>query len=258
MRRREFIALLGGAATAWPLAARAQQPERVRRIGVLSILAESDVDWRASIKAFQHGLQELGWTDGRNIQINYRGAAGNVERLNTLAKELAGMAPDLLLATNTPALAALQRMTDSVPIVFVQVSDPIGEGFVASLARPGGRITGLTNFEPTMGGKWLEILKEIAPGVVACIWKVSRPLGQREQTDVRIGVNPVMGRTIGPFYAKPELLIGFAAAVACTIALRFMLQATYLTFCRPSLWRALGGQPRQVLSVGLAGILFWG
>ena len=166
MRRREFIALLGGAATAWPLAARAQQPERVRRIGVLSILAESDVDWRASIKAFQHGLQELGWTDGRNIQINYRGAAGNVERLNTLAKELAGMAPDLLLATNTPALAALQRMTDSVPIVFVQVSDPIGEGFVASLARPGGRITGLTNFEPTMGGKWLEILKEIAPGVV--------------------------------------------------------------------------------------------
>ena len=138
----------------------------MRRIGVLSILAESDVDWRASIKAFQHGLQELGWTDGRNIQINYRGAAGNVERLNTLAKELAGMAPDLLLATNTPALAALQRMTDSVPIVFVQVSDPIGDGFVASLARPGGRITGLTNFEPTMGGKWLEILKEIAPGVV--------------------------------------------------------------------------------------------
>jgi putative tryptophan/tyrosine transport system substrate-binding protein len=169
LRRREFIIFLGSVAAAsaqWPLAARAQQPERVRRIGVLSILAESDVDWRASIKVFQHRLQELGWTDGRNIQINYRGAAGNVERLNTLAMELAGMAPDLLLATNTPALAALQRMTDSVPIVFVQVSDPIGDGFVASLARPGGRITGLTNFEPTMGGKWLEILKEIAPGVV--------------------------------------------------------------------------------------------
>jgi ABC-type uncharacterized transport system substrate-binding protein len=138
----------------------------VLRIGVLSIRAESDVDWRANIKMFQHRLQELGWTEGRNIQINYRGAAGNVERLNTLAKELADMAPDLLLATSTPALAALQRMTDSVPIVFVQVSDPIGDGFVASLARPGGRITGLTNFEPTMGGKWLEILKEIAPGVV--------------------------------------------------------------------------------------------
>jgi putative ABC transport system substrate-binding protein len=166
MRRREFITLLGGAAAAWPLAARAQQPERVLRIGVLSIRAESDVDWRANIKVFQHRLQELGWTDGRNIQINYRGAGGNVERLNTLAKELAGMAPDLLLATSTPALAALQRMTDSVPIVFVQVSDPVGDGFVASLARPGGRITGLTNFEPTMGGKWLEILKEIAPGVV--------------------------------------------------------------------------------------------
>jgi putative tryptophan/tyrosine transport system substrate-binding protein len=155
IERRKFLATLGGAA-ALPIAARAQQPERVRRIGVLSILAESDVDWRANIKVFQHRLRELGWTDGRNIQINYHGAAGNVERLNTLAKELAGMAPDLLLATNTPALAALQRMTDSVPIVFVQVSDPIGDGFVASLARPGGRITGL----------WLEILKEIAPEVV--------------------------------------------------------------------------------------------
>jgi putative tryptophan/tyrosine transport system substrate-binding protein len=163
--RREFITLLGGAAAAWPLAARAQQPERVRRIGVLSILAESDVDWRASIKAFERGLKELGWTEGRNIQINYRGAAGNVERLSTFAKELAGMAPEVLLATNTPALAVLQRMTDSVPIVFVQVSDPVGDGFVATLARPGGRITGLTNFEPTMGGKWLEILKEIAPEV---------------------------------------------------------------------------------------------
>ena len=166
MKRREFIRLVGGAAAVWPLAARAQQTERERRIGVLSILAESDVNWRASIKVFEHRLQELGWTDGRNIQINYRGAAGNVEHLSTFAKELAGMAPDLLLATNTPALVALQRMTDTVPIVFVQVSDPIGDGFVASLARPGGRITGLTNFEPTMGGKWLEILKEIAPGVV--------------------------------------------------------------------------------------------
>jgi putative tryptophan/tyrosine transport system substrate-binding protein len=101
--RRKFLATLGGAAAAWPFAARAQQPERMRRIGVLSILAKSDLDWRASIKVFEHRLQELGWTDGRNIQINYRGAAGNVEHLSTFAKELAGMAPDLLLATNTPA-----------------------------------------------------------------------------------------------------------------------------------------------------------
>ena len=186
MNRREFITLLGGAA-AWPIAARARQPERMRRIGVLSILAESDLDWRGSTKVFEHRLQELGWTDGRNIQINYRGAAGNVEHLSTFAKELAGMAPDLLLATNTPALAALQRMTDSVPIVFVQVSDPIGDGFVASLARPGGRITGLTNFEPTMGGKWLEILKEIAPGVV------------------RVGLlfNPQTSPGGGSFYSRP-------------------------------------------------------
>ena len=165
MRRREFITLVGGAAVAWPIAARAQQPERVRRIGVLSIFAESDLEWRASIKAFQHRLQELGWIDGRNVQIKYRLAAGNIERLSTFANELAGISPDILFATNTPTLAALQRVTDAVPIVFVQVSDPIGDGFVASLARPGGRITGLTNFEPTMGGKWLEIPKEIAPGV---------------------------------------------------------------------------------------------
>jgi putative ABC transport system substrate-binding protein len=186
VKRREFITLLGGAA-AWPIAARAQPPERMRRIGVLSILAESDLDWRASTKVFEHRLQELGWTDGRNIQINYRGAAGNVEHLSTFAKELAGMAPDLLLATNTPALVALQRMTDSVPIVFVQVSDPIGDGFVASLARPGGRITGLTNFEPTMGGKWLEILKELAPGVV------------------RVGLlfNPQTSPGGGSFYSRP-------------------------------------------------------
>ena len=197
MKRRQFITLLGAAAI-WPLAASAQQPERVRRIGVLSILAESDVDWRASIKVFQHRLQELGWTDGRNIQINYRGAAGNVERLSTFAKELAGMAPDLLLATNTPALAALQRMTDLVPIVFVQVSDPIGDGFVASLARPGGRITGLTNFEPTMGGKWLEILKELAPGVV------------------RVGLlfNPQTSPGGGSFYSRP------IEAAAATLAMQ--------------------------------------
>ena len=132
VKRRQFITLLGGAVT-WPIMARAQQPEGVRRIGVLSILAESDVEWRASIRVFQHRLQELGWTDGRNIQINYRGAAGSVERLNILAKELAGMALDVLVATNTPALAALHRMTNLVPIVFVQVSDPIGDGFVTVL-----------------------------------------------------------------------------------------------------------------------------
>ena len=198
MRRRAFITLLGGATVAWPLAARAQQPERMRRIGVLSILAESDGDWRASIKVFEHRLQELGWTEGRNIQINYRGAAGNVERLSTFATELAGMAPDLVLATNTPALAALQRMTHSIPLVFVQVSDPIGDGFVASLARPGGRITGLTNFEPTMGGKWLEILKEIAPGVV------------------RVGLlfNPQTSPGGGSFYSRP------IEAAAATFAMR--------------------------------------
>jgi putative ABC transport system substrate-binding protein len=164
MRRREFVTLIGVAA-AWPIAARAQQGERMRRIGVLTINAEDDPEYRASIAQFVQGLASFGWTEERNIQIDRRYAAGDVERMHVFAKELVGLAPDVLFTSSTPASVALWRETKSIPTVFAQVSDPIGEGFVASLARPGGHMTGLTNFEPSLGGKWLEILREIAPAV---------------------------------------------------------------------------------------------
>jgi ABC-type uncharacterized transport system substrate-binding protein len=164
MKRRQFITLLSGAAAAWPLAARAQQ-ERMRRIGVLTVNAENDPEYRASIAQFVQGLASLGWTEGRNIQIDHRCAAGDVQRMHAFAKELVGLAPDVLFTSSTPTSVALWRETRVIPIVFAQVSDPIGEGFVAGLARPGGHMTGLTNFEPSMGGKWLDILREIAPAV---------------------------------------------------------------------------------------------
>src|SRR5262245_8305819 len=155
MKRRMFITLLGGAAAAWPLTARAQQAEQVRRIGVLTMFAERDPETKAWLTAFQNGLQQLGWVKGRNISIDYRQADGDWDRLGTYAAELVRMAPDVLFAAATPALAALQQQTRSLPIVFVQVSDPVKLGFVANLARPGGKITGFTNFEHPIGGNWL-------------------------------------------------------------------------------------------------------
>jgi ABC-type uncharacterized transport system substrate-binding protein len=165
MKRREFIALLGGAAATWPLAAPAQQPDRARRIGVLIGFAEGDREQRARTAAFLNRLQELGWTDGRNIRIDYRYTNAETERMRVSADELVALSPDLILAQTNPVLAALRQATSSVPIVFVQVSDPVGGGFVASLARPGGNMTGFTNFEPEMGGKWLETLTEATRGL---------------------------------------------------------------------------------------------
>jgi putative ABC transport system substrate-binding protein len=164
MRRREFITLVGGAAAAWPLATRAQQVERMRRVGVLMAIP-NDADAHARAVALQEGLQVLGWTVGRNIQIDYSFPGGDAERLRTSAKELASSTPDLVIAVTNPALKAARDATLSQPIVFLQVSDPVGGGFVESLDRPGGNATGFTNFEPEVGGKWLQTLKEIAPGV---------------------------------------------------------------------------------------------
>ena len=164
LRRREFVTLLGSAA-AWPLAARAQQPEQIRRIGVLMNLAEGDPEGKARIAAFQHALQQLGWTDGRNVRINYRWAAGDAGRFHRYAEELLALAPDIVLASATPSIQALQEATRTVPIVFVNVADPVGSGFVESLARPGGNATGFIPLESGIGAKWLELLKEIAPGV---------------------------------------------------------------------------------------------
>ena len=166
MKRREFITLLGGAAAAaWPLAARAQQAERVRRIGVLMNVGADDPEGQARIVAFVQGLQQSGWSDGRNVRIDIRWGGGDPERIRKYAAELVALAPDGILATSTPAVAALQQATHTVPIVFVLVIDPVGGGLVANLARPGGNTTGFTVFEYGMSGKWVELLKEIAPGV---------------------------------------------------------------------------------------------
>src|SRR5262245_7885398 len=165
MKRRDFITLLGGAAAAWPLAAHAQQSEQVRRVGMLIGQAADDVDGKARLAAFVQGLQQLGWTDGRNVRIDIRWAAGDADRIRRYATELVALAPDVILAIGAATTGPLRQATRTVPIVFVNVSDPVGAGFVASLARPGGNATGFSIYEYGMAGKWLELLKEIAPSV---------------------------------------------------------------------------------------------
>jgi putative ABC transport system substrate-binding protein len=164
MRRREFITLIGGAA-GWPIAARAQQPERVRRIGVLMVLPADDPQGQARNAAFMQGLHQLGWNNGHNMRIETRWGAFNADNARKYAVELTALAPDVILAEGSQSVAALRSATRIVPIVFVVVIDPVGAGFVESLARPGGNITGFLLFEYSLGGKWLELLKEIAPGV---------------------------------------------------------------------------------------------
>jgi len=164
MRRREFISLLGGAA-AWPLSVRAQQRERMRRIGVLINHAENDPTGQGYMAAFRQGLQDLGWADGRNTRVDIRWGAGRNDRYRQYAAELVGLAPDVILAATTPAVAALKAASRTVPIVFVTVVDPVGSGLVTSLPRPGGNATGFTVFEYAIAAKWLELLKEIAPHV---------------------------------------------------------------------------------------------
>jgi putative ABC transport system substrate-binding protein len=164
IRRRQFIAGLVGAA-AWPVVTRAQQGERIRRIGVLLPYAENDAGTTSYLSGFTQGLAELGWMEGRNLKMEVRWTAGNVDRVRTLAKELINLQPDVIFTDSTPQTAAFQRETRTIPIVFVVVSDPIGSGFVDGLARPGGNITGFMPWEPTMAGKWLQLLMQIAPAV---------------------------------------------------------------------------------------------
>src|SRR5262245_43704262 len=165
MRRREFIWLIGGAA-AWPVGALAQQPDEVRRIGVLVNTAADDPEGQASVEAFKQALQQLGWSESRNLRIDYRGgAAGDPDRIQTFAKELVALQPDVILARSTPVTAAFLKQTRTIAIVFTVVADPVGEHFVESLARPGGNATGFTYVESSLTGKWLELLKEIAPGI---------------------------------------------------------------------------------------------
>jgi putative ABC transport system substrate-binding protein len=204
MRRREFLSLLGGAA-AWPLQAKAQQPERVRRIGVLLPAAADDAEFQARVGAFQQGLALLGWTIGRNVRIDTRWATANVAEIRRHAAELVALAPDIILAHGA-AVGALQQATRTVPVVFPVVGDPVGAGYVDSLARPGSNVTGFMNFEYSFSGKWLELLKEIAPGVtrVAVLRDPAIPAGpaqfgviQAVSPSLRVEVNPVNVRDAG-------------------------------------------------------------
>jgi len=176
MKRREFITLVSGAA-AWPLAARAQQPERVRRIGFLSVVAESDPEIQAGIRELTQRLQELGWTSGRNVQIDFRFGGADPMLISMQAAELVEGQPDVFIASGLGAAAALRQQTLSIPIVFVQVADPVSAGFVTNLARPEGNITGFTNFEFSVGGKWLQLLKECAPAIsrIAVVFDPANP-----------------------------------------------------------------------------------
>jgi putative ABC transport system substrate-binding protein len=164
MKRREFITLLGGAEAAWPVTAWAQS-DRTRRIGMLMGYPEGDPHAQANVKAMQQGLQSLGWIDGKNVTIDYRWAGGDPEKARAFAKELVGMAPDVIVPSTNQVTAILRQETSSIPIVFVFVGDPVGSGFAASLANPGGNSTGFANFENSTGGKWLELFSEVAPNV---------------------------------------------------------------------------------------------
>ena len=163
--RREFITLLGGAAVAWPVAARAQQSERVRRVGVLMNAAATEADPQSYLAAFTQGLRQLGWVEGQNLRIDIRWSGGDSQLARIYAAQLIGLSPDVILAATTLNLEVLRQATSTVPVVFVQVSDPVAQGFIASLAKPGGNLTGFSGTEFSIGGKWLDLLKEVAPGL---------------------------------------------------------------------------------------------
>jgi putative tryptophan/tyrosine transport system substrate-binding protein len=200
VRRREFIAVLGGAAASWPIAARAQQPERMRRIGVLMNSSATDSEGKARFAAFLQGLQQLGWTDGRNVRMDIRwGATGDIDGTRKYAAALVALSPDVILATTTPSIAALQQATRTVPIVFAMVVDPVGAGFVESLGRPGGSTTGFMQFEYSLSGKWLELLKQIAPAVTrAAVFRdPSNPTGIGQFAVIQV-MAPPLGMEVIP------------------------------------------------------------
>jgi putative ABC transport system substrate-binding protein len=210
MRRREFITLLGGAA-AWPVAAWAQQPEQMRRIGVLMSLAADDAETPVRVAAFLQGLQQLGWTDGRNVRIDYRWGDGDADRSRKYAAELVALSPDILLCNGAVALGALRQLTRSVPTVFMNIVDPVGAGFVTSQARPGGNVTGFTLFEYGIIGKWLELLKEVAPSVtrVAVIRDAAAAIGIGQWGAIQ-AVAPSLGVELSPVDAHDAGEIQYA------------------------------------------------
>jgi putative ABC transport system substrate-binding protein len=251
MKRREFITLLGGAAVAWPLAARAQSADRMRRIGVLMSTTADDPEGQARIAAFQQGLQQFGWAIGHNVRIDSRWPAGDPERFRRYAAELVALSPDVILATGSAAAAPLLQATRTVPIVFVIVPDPVGAGFVNNLARPGGNATGFIQFEYGISGKWLELLKQIAPGVTrAAILRdpaISAGIGQFgaiqavapslgvEASPVNVRDPDEIERAVADFARSPNgglIITGSALAVVhrhliITLAAKHQLPAIY-------------------------------
>jgi putative ABC transport system substrate-binding protein len=250
MRRREFITLIGGAAAAWPLPARAQQLEQMRRIAVLMNTAADDPQGQAAVAAFQQALQQLGWSEGRSVRIDTRWGANDVDRERGYASELVALAPDVILASGTLSVAAFQRVTRTLPIVFVQVSDPVGAGLVDSLARPGGNTTGFMIFEYSLSGKWLELLKEIAPRVTraAILRDSTNPAGIAQFGAIRataaslgVDVSPVdtanageIERAVAAFARSANgglIVTGSASTVhhdlIITLAARYKVPAVY-------------------------------
>jgi putative ABC transport system substrate-binding protein len=202
MRRRQFIRLVGGAAATWPLVVSAQQPERMRRIGVLMSLAADDREGQVRINAFVQGLRELGWIDGRNVRIDTRWAAGDADRVRQYAAELIALMPDVILASGGSVVGTLLQATRTVPIVFTQTPDPIGAGFVDSLARPGGNATGFSIFDYSLGGKWLELLKQIAPGVTrVAVIRDATPQGVGQFSAIQ-SLAPSLGLDVIPINAR--------------------------------------------------------
>ena len=251
MRRRDFITLLSGAAAAWPLDASAQQPDRVRRVGVLMNVAADDAQGQGRVAAFQQVLQQLGWSDRRNMRIDTRWGRNDVDRDRGYAAELVALGPDVILASGTLSVAALQRVTRSVPIVFVEVSDPVGAGFVDTLARPGGNTTGFMLFEYSLSGKWLELLKQIAPRVTraAVLRDSANPAGiaqfgaiRSTASSLEVDVSPINVRDAGEIEravaafartANGGMIVAPSASVSVhrdliiTLAARYKLPAAY-------------------------------
>jgi putative ABC transport system substrate-binding protein len=250
IRRREFITLLGAAA-AWPFAVRAQQADRIRRVGVLMGIAESDPEGQARVAALREALQKLGWVDGRNIRIDSRWGGGDTERLRAGAAELMGMTPDVVAGGGATALAALQQATRTVPIVFVGATDPVGAGFVESLAHPGGNATGFTQFEYSVSGKWVELLKQIAPrvaraavvrdstvaggiGQLAAIQSVASslgvelsPIGVRDAGEIERGIRAFTRGSDGGLIVVSGASTARHRDLIITLAARYRLPAVY-------------------------------
>jgi len=251
MRRREFVILLSGAAAAWPLPAQAQQTEQIRRIGVLMNVAPSDPEGQPAVMAFQHAIQQLGWSDGRNVRFDIRWGENDVERDRKYAAELVALAPDVILASGTLSLLALQRITRTLPIAFVRVSDPVGAGVVDALARPGGNVTGFMNFEYTLSGKWLELLRQTVPRLThaAVLRDAANPAGvaqfgaiQATAQSLGVDVSPInvsdaseieraiaafASSTNGGLIATPSAGVSVHHELIVTLAARYKLPAVY-------------------------------